>query len=115
MTEDLTRVPDIDLWFKFRELNEAGSRDATAYRNEIQKRFDSNPRKYGLEYLDTALNTSGKLYRVLTPEYEKLRAVPQDKEAKDTIKYYKQSAEVEGMSTKQIDEVDSRARKDAKV
>ena len=115
MTDDLTKVPDIDLWFKFRELNEAGDRDASAYQNEIQRRFDSNPRKYGLEYLDTALNTPDKLYRILIPEYEKLHAVPSDTEAKDLIKYYKQSAEMEGMSTKQIDEVDVKARKDAKV
>jgi len=52
---------------------------------------------------------------MLVPEYEKLVAVPQDQEAKDIIKYYKQSAEMEGMSTKQIDEVDVKARKDAKV
>jgi hypothetical protein len=52
---------------------------------------------------------------VLIPEYEKLHAVPEDKEAKDIIKYYKQSAEMEGMPPKQIDEVDSKARKDANI
>ena len=111
--DSLSKIPDIDLWFKFRELNEAGSKDATAYQNEIQRRFDSSPRKYGIEFLDTALNTSDKLYRVLIPEYEKLRAVPEDKETRDSIKYYKQSAELEGLEPQQIEETDKKARKDA--
>ena len=115
MIDSLSKMPDVELWFKFRELNESGDGDASAYQNEIQRRFDSNPRKYGLEYLDTALNTPDKLYRVLVSEYEKLHAVPNDTEAKDMIKYYKQSAEIEGMKPKQIDEADSKARKDANL
>ena len=115
MTDDWSKTPDIELWFKYRELNEKKDIQAYAVGNEIQRRANANPGKYALQSLTPSLDNPTNLYNMLVPEYEKLVAVPNDTEAKDMIKYYKQSAEIEGMKPKQIDEVDSKARKDANV
>jgi hypothetical protein len=115
VTEDWTKAPDIDLWFKYRELKDKNDVQANTVGNEIQRRHSMNPQKYTLQSLTPSLDKPTSLYNMLVPEYEKLVAVPNDTEAKYLIKYYKQSAEMEGMSTKQIDEADSKAREDASI
>ena len=113
--ENLEKVPDVELWFKFRELNEKGDAQAIPYGNEIQRRYNENPQKYALRSLTPSLKVPVNLYNLLVPEYEKLLAVPEDKEAKSVIKYYKQSAEMEGMTNQQVEETDKKARRDANI
>jgi len=49
MTDDYTKVPDIDLWFKYRELRDKNDVQANAVGNEIQRRHSTNPQKYTLQ------------------------------------------------------------------